>query len=70
MRCRGFESTRSPGKPNGDSTLYQLTEDDVNVGLRFEIDKHRVSIRLTAPYSEERKIAARQQAFQTDIPVK
>ncbi len=35
--------------------LCQLTEDDENGGLRFEIDKHRVSIRLTAPYSEERK---------------
>ena len=35
--------------------LCQLTEDDGNGGLRFKIDKHRVSIRLTAPYSEERK---------------
>ena len=35
--------------------LCQLTEEDENGGLRFEIDKHRVSIRLTAPYSEERK---------------
>ena len=35
--------------------LCQLTEDDGNGGLRFEIDKHRISIRLTAPYSEERK---------------
>ena len=38
--------------------LCQLTEDDGNGGLRFEIDKHRVSIRLTAPYSEERKTAS------------
>ena len=36
-------------------------------GLRFEIDKHRVSIRLTAPYSEERKESASQQARQTKI---
>lgn len=43
----------------------QLTEDDGNGGLRFEIDKHRVSIRLTAPYSEERKTAASQQASQS-----
>lgn len=35
--------------------LCQLTEDDKSGGLRFEINKHRVSIRLTAPYSEKRK---------------
>ena len=35
--------------------LCKLTEDDENGGLRFEIDKNRVSIRLTAPYSEERR---------------
>ena len=46
--------------------LCQLIEDDENGGLRFEIDKHRVSIRLTAPYSEERKSAARQQAKSTN----
>ena len=39
--------------------LCQLTEDDENGGLRFEIDKRRISIRLTAPYSEERRTAAR-----------
>ena len=38
--------------------LCQLTEDDENGGLRFEIDKHRVNIRLTAPYSQERRAAA------------
>lgn len=38
--------------------LCHLTEDDENGGLRFEIDKHRISIRLTAPYSEERKAAS------------
>ena len=42
--------------------LCQLTEDDENGGLRFEIDKHRVSIRLTAPYNKERKMTASQQA--------
>ena len=42
--------------------LCQLIEDDKNGGLRFEIDKHRVSIRLTAPYSEERKVNASQYA--------
>ena len=45
--------------------LCQLTEDDENGGLRFEIDKHRVSIRLTAPYSEERKSVARHSAIQS-----
>ena len=39
--------------------LCQLTEEDENGGLRFEIDKRRISIRLTAPYSEERRAAAR-----------
>ena len=34
--------------------LCQQTEDDEQGGLRFEIDKHRISIRLTAPYSDER----------------
>ena len=37
--------------------LCQLTEEDENGGLRFEIDKRRISIRLTAPYSEERRKA-------------
>ena len=47
--------------------LCKLIEDDGNGGLRFEIDKHRISIRLTAPYSEERKAAASQQASQIGI---
>jgi hypothetical protein len=38
--------------------LCQLTEEDENGGLRFEIDKRRISIRLTAPYSEERRSTA------------
>ena len=40
--------------------LCQLIEDDENGGLRFEIDKQRVSIRLTAPYSEDRVHTLRQ----------
>ena len=47
--------------------LCQLTEDDGNGGLRFEIDKHRFSIRLTAPYSEERKEVTQQQARQSNL---
>lgn len=38
--------------------LCQLTDDDGQGGLRFEIDKSRISIRLTAPYSEDRRKAA------------
>ncbi len=38
------------------------TEDTEDGGLRFEIDKRRISIRLTAPYSQERRSAASQQA--------
>ena len=42
--------------------LCQQTDDDEQGGLRFEIDKSRISIRLTAPYSEERKSKARKNA--------
>lgn len=45
--------------------LCQLIEDDENGGLRFEIDKHRVSIQLTAPYSEERRNAASHSVIQS-----
>ena len=38
--------------------LCQQTDDDGNGGLWFEIDKSRISIRLTAPYSEDRRKAA------------
>ena len=38
--------------------LCQQTDDDGQGGLRFEIAKERVSIRLTAPYSDERRSAA------------
>ena len=44
--------------------LCQQTDDDEQGGLRFEIDKSRISIRLTAPYSEERKKAASNAAKQ------
>ena len=42
--------------------LCQQTDDDEQGGLRFEIDKSRISIRLTAPYSEERRKAVRETA--------
>ena len=35
--------------------LCQQTDDDEQGGLRFEIDKCRISIRLTTPYSNNRK---------------
>ena len=38
--------------------LCKQTDDDEQGGLRFEIDKSRISIRLTAPYSKERRKAA------------
>ena len=42
--------------------LCQQTDDDEQGGLRFEIDKHRIGIRFTAPYSSERRAAASQKA--------
>ena len=40
-------------------SLCRLTDDDELGYLSFEIDKARFSIRLTAPYAEERKAMAR-----------
>ena len=39
--------------------LCRMTDDDEFGYLSFEIDKERFSIRLTAPYNEERKALAR-----------
>ena len=39
--------------------LCRLTDDDELGCLSFEIDKDRFSIRLTAPYTEERRALAR-----------
>ena len=39
--------------------LCRLTDDDELGYLSFEIDKDRFSVRLTAPYTEERKALAR-----------
>ena len=47
--------------------LCQLIEDDEQGGLRFDVAKERVSIRLTAPYSEERKNNARRWAKETGL---
>ena len=40
------------------------TDDDEQGGLTFEIEKGRLSFRLTAPYSEERRRATSKQAKQ------
>ncbi len=45
--------------------LCQQTDDDEQGGLRFEIDKSRISIRLTAPYSEERRSKASKKGKET-----
>ena len=47
--------------------LCHLTEDAAQGGLRFEIAKERISIRLTAPYSEERKSNARKWAKENGL---
>lgn len=43
------------------------TDDDEQGGLTFEIEKGRLSFRLTAPYSEERRRAASKQARQSGV---
>ena len=43
------------------------TDDDEQGGLTFEIEKGRLSFRLTAPYSEERRRAASKQAKQNGV---
>ena len=43
------------------------TDDDEQGGLTFEIEKGRLSFRLTAPYSEERKQAASEWAKKNGI---
>ena len=47
--------------------LCKHTDDDAQGGLRFEIDKSRISIRLTAPYSQERRKAASELAKKRGI---
>ena len=43
------------------------TDDDEQGGLTFELEKGRLSFRLTAPYSEERKQAASKWAKKNGI---
>ncbi len=46
--------------------LCRLTDDDELGYLSFEIDKDRFSIRITAPYTEERKALARAKMIEID----
>ena len=46
---------------------YSLTDDDEQGGLTFEIEKGRLSFLLTAPYREERRRAASEQAKQNGV---
>lgn len=46
--------------------LCKLTNDDGQGGLRFEIDKHRISLRITEPYTAERRAAASELAKKTN----
>ena len=50
--------------------LCQQTDDEEQGGLRFEIDKSRISIRLTAPYSDDRRKAASELAKRRGIHTK
>ena len=47
--------------------LCQQTDDDGQGGLWFEINKNRISIRLTAPYSEERRKKSSEYAQKTAV---
>ena len=47
--------------------LCQQTDDNGQGGLRFEIDKSRISIRLTAPYDKDRRRAASELAKKRGI---
>lgn len=47
--------------------LCKQTDDNGQGGLRFEIAKERISIRLTAPYSQERRDAASKLAKNSNI---
>ena len=66
-QCRGLH-TRYQAEEDAArySELCQQTDDDEHGGLRFEIDKSRISIWLTAPYSEERRKAASKLAKKTN----
>ncbi len=47
--------------------LCRLTDDDGHGGRPFKIDKHRLSIRLIAPYTDARRKATSELAKQRGI---
>ena len=47
--------------------LCRVISDDNESGMSFVIDKHRCSLRLNEPYSEERKQAASELAKQSGV---
>ena len=47
--------------------LCKIVSEDSDSGMTFAIDKRRCSLRLTAPYSEERRLAASELARQTGV---
>ena len=47
--------------------LCRQTDDDEQGGLTFEIEKGRLSFRLTAPYSEERRRVASEAAKKNSV---
>ena len=49
-----FQTHNAAAYPN----LCRQTDDDEQGGLTFEIDRRRFAVRLTAPYSDERRHAA------------
>ena len=46
--------------------LCKQTDDDERGGMRYEIDKNRISIHLVPPYSKERRKAASEYAKQNN----
>lgn len=50
--------------------LYRQTDDDGQGGLEFEIEKGRFSIRLIAPYREERRKKASKNAKEKGIQIR
>jgi len=57
---------RWPLRANSPECCRQI-DDDEQGGLTFEIEKGRLSFRLTAPYSEERRQAASEWAKKNGI---
>lgn len=54
----------------GLTRMEKVTGNDKQGGLRFEIDKRRISLRLTAPYSPERRAVSSQRAKEGGIGVR